>query len=324
MQPFTDAPLQRIAVVGAGFMGCVIAAIYARYGYAVTLSDSNPSALLTFRERTLPIAHGMATSGVTAQDIVDRVKIAATLSEGISGAQLVHEVVQEDLVVKQVLFAELDRLCAPDVVLATNTSSYLLSHLCRDVVHKGRVIGIHYITPAHVVRVVELVVADFTPSALIDWARSFLLAIDRTAVVCREKPGFIVNRIQLAMLSEIHRMVGEGLATPADIDAAVRLSLGPRWALWGALACEDLMASKRTGLAILEYMHAQTGQEHFRPSEALRTLVEDGRIGAAAGAGWHSWDSPYADVVMDRDRQLSDLLAWLSERSGASLNVLTR
>jgi hypothetical protein len=140
-----------IAVIGAGFMGCVIATIYARHGYTVVLHDTMPAALENFRERALPIAHGMASASDSAENIVGRVKLVADLDEALAGAQLVHEVVQENLPLKQALFAQLDRLCAPDVVLATNTSSFLLSHLCRDVVHRERVIGIHYITPAHIV-----------------------------------------------------------------------------------------------------------------------------------------------------------------------------
>jgi len=312
---------KNIAVIGAGFMGCVIATIYARYGYTVVLHDTMPAALENFRERALPIAHGMASVADSAENIVGRVKLVADLDEALAGAQLVHEVVQENLPLKQALFAQLDRLCAPDVVLATNTSSFLLSHLCRDVVHRERVIGIHYITPAHIVPVVEVIVASFTPPALVSWTRDFIAAIGHVAVVCREKPGFLINRIQMAVMGEIHRIVDEGLASAEDVDAAIRLSLGPRWALWGVLACEDLVASKKTAVSMLEYMCEQTGQPQFQPANALHRLVEKGRMGAVAGAGWHRWEAPYAEIVMDRDRQLAAILAWLSQRKGPSLDA---
>ena len=312
---------KNIAVIGAGFMGCVIATIYARHGYTVVLHDTMPAALENFRERALPIAHGMASAADSAETIVARVKLVANLDEALAGAQLVHEVVQENLPLKQALFAQLDRLCAPDVVLATNTSSFLLSHLCQDVVHRERVIGIHYITPAHIVPVVEVIVASFTPPELVSWTRDFITAIGHVAVVCREKPGFLINRIQMAVMGEIHRIVDEGLASAEDVDAAIRLSLGPRWALWGVLACEDLVASKKTAVSMLEYMCEQTGQPQFQPTNALHRLVEKGRLGAVAGAGWHRWEAPYAEIVMDRDRQLADILAWLSQRKGPSLDA---
>ncbi len=305
---------QRITVIGAGFMGCVIATIYARYGYAVTLHDAMPGMLDSFAERALPIAHSLATAEDTPQRIVDRVKCVANLQEAVAQAQLVHEVIQEDLALKQALFQQLDRLCDRSVVLATNTSSFLLSHLCRDVVHKERVIGIHYITPAHIVPAVEVIVAGFTPPDLIAWARDFVAAIDHVAVVCRENPGFLINRIQGTMLAEIHRIVDEGLATVEDVDTAIRLSLGPRWALWGALAGEDMIVSKKTMLALLEYMHAQTGQGQYKPTDALRNMVQEGKLGAMTGQGWVSWAKPNAELVMERDRQLADIFTWLSER----------
>ena len=312
---------KHITVIGAGFMGCVIATIYAKHGYTVVLHDAIPAALTSFSERALPIAHGVATPTDSAQSIVGRVKLVADLNQALAGAELVHEVVQEDLPLKQALFAQLDRLCAPDVVLATNTSSFLISHLCRDVVHRERVIGIHYITPAHIVPVVEVIIATFTPPELVTWARDFIAAIDHVAVVCREKPGFLVNRMQFAMLAEIHRIVDEGLASAEDVDAAIRLSLGPRWALWGALGCEDLVVNKKTVVATMEYLREQTGQDHYRPTKALLGMVEQGRLGSIAGAGWHRWEAPYAEIVMDRDQQLADILAWLSERKGPSLDA---
>ena len=308
-----DQP-QRITVIGAGFMGCVIATIYARHGYNVTLYDALPAMLETFPERALPIAHSLATPEDTPQQIVGRVKRVGTLEGAVADAHLVHEVIQEDLALKQELFRELDRLCNPAVVLATNTSSFLLSHLCRDVAHKDRMIGIHYITPAHIVPAVEVIVADFTPPELIVWARNFVAAIGHVAVVCRENPGFLINRIQGTMLAEIHRIVDEGLATVEDVDTAIRLSLGPRWALWGALACEDMIVSKKTMLALLEYMHGQTGQAHYQPTATLRRLVAEGKLGTATGQGWVGWDKPNAELVIERDRQLADMFGWLSDR----------
>ncbi len=311
--------LQHITVIGAGFMGTVIATIYAREGYEVILHDNLPGALDSFRERALPIAHSLATANDTAGNIVGRVRLVASLGEAVAQAQMVHEAIQEDLPLKQALFGQLDKLCAPSVVLSTNTSSFLLSHICRDVAHKDRVLGIPYVTPAHIVPVVELIVAEFTPPERIAWARAFIAAIGHVAVVFREKPGFLINRIQFAMLSEIHRIVDEGLATAADIDAAIRLSLGPRWALWGALACEDMVASKRTVLSMLEYMREQTGQEHFEPTDSLRALVREGKLGAITGEGWCLWKQPYPELVIERDRQLAEILAWLRRRDGGSL-----
>lgn len=313
-----DQP-ERIAVIGAGFMGSVIATLYARHGFAVALHDAAPDTLASFPERALPIAHSLSSPNGSPEAIVGRVKCVGNLADAVADAQLVHESIQEDLPLKQALFQQLDRLCARDVVLATNTSTFLLSDLCRDVIHKDRVIGIHYITPAHIVRTVEVIIADFTPPERIAWARRFVDSIDHVAVVCRESPGFIVNRIQGTMLAEIHRIVDEGLATPEDVDTAIRLSLGPRWALWGALACEDLIVSKRTMLAMLEYMLDRTGKEQYRATHSLLEQVRQGRLGAITGQGWYDWGNRYPELVMERDRQLAEIFAWLASRDSESL-----
>ena len=303
-----------ITVIGAGFMGCVIATIYARHGFDVVLHDAVPGMLSSFAKRAIPIAHSLGTPELSPEDIVGRVRLVDTLEAAVAQAELVHEVIQENLELKQDLFKKLDQLCPPGVILASNTSSFLLSHLCRDVVRKERVVGIHYITPAHIVQAVEIIVADFTPPELISWARAFVARIDHVPVVCREKPGFLINRMQFALMAEIHRIVDEGLASAEDVDNAIRLSLGPRWALWGGLACEDLVASKQTAVAMLEYMHAQTGQPQYQTTATLRQLVSENKLGAATGQGWFEWRRPNAELVMERDRQLAEMLAWLSER----------
>ena len=305
----------QITVIGAGFMGSVIATIYARHGYDVVLHDTNKDALNSYTTRATPIAQSLVAEGLTVADILGRVRGDATLTSAVAGSFMVHEVAQEDLSVKQALFAELDPLCGPEVVLATNTSSYLLTTLCEGVKHRERVVGIHYITPAHIIKAVEVIHADFTPTALIEWAQNFLTTIDHVGLVCRESPGFLVNRVQMAMLAEIHRMVDEGLATAADIDEAVRLSIGPRLALWGPLLTEDLVVHKKTALAVMAYMEQKTGSPANAPTETLKALVADGKAGAISGEGWYRWSDDYDDIVRERDQQLGDALAWFEQQN---------
>jgi 3-hydroxybutyryl-CoA dehydrogenase len=196
--------------------------------------------------------------------------------------------------------------------LATNTSSYLLSEICKDVVHRERVLGIHYVTPAHIVKAVELIYADFTPKQLVQWGRTFLETIDHVGIACRERPAFIVNRLQYALLSEAYRLLDEGYATAEDVDAAVRLSIGPRLALWGPLMTEDLVVNKATGIAVTEYLAERSGDERYRAPQILRELVARGCGGALTGEGWYKWAAPYSQIVQQRDHQLADLLNWLS------------
>ncbi len=306
----------QITVIGAGFMGAVIATIYARHGYDVVLHDTNSDALASYAARATPIAESLVTASIPVTAILDRVRGDGDLASAVAGSFMVHEVAQEDLAVKQALFAQLDPLCGPEILLATNTSSYLLTSLCMGVKHRERVIGIHYIMPAHIIKVVEVIHADFTPPSLIEWAQKFLSTIDHVAVVCRESPGFLVNRVQIAMLAEIYRMVDEGLATAADIDAAVRLSIGPRLALWGPLLTEDLVVHKKTALAAMVYMEEKTGSPANAPTETLKNMVAAGKAGAIAGEGWYRWSDDYDGIVRERDSQLANALKWLEEQNG--------
>jgi 3-hydroxybutyryl-CoA dehydrogenase len=295
-------------------MGTVIATLYGRHGYHVALHDSQQAMLESYRQRASPIAGTLADAEHSVEQILDNVTTMGQLEPAIDEAFLVHEVVQEVLAIKQDLFALLDRLCAPDVVLASNTSSFLLTDICRDVKERQRLLGIHYITPAHVIRAVELIYADFTPPALVEWGRKFLATIDHVGVACRERPGFLVNRIQFALLSEIYRIMDEGLASREDVDNAVRLSLGPRLALWGPLLTEDLVVNKKTSLAVTQYLHEQTGDPNFAVRPVLRRLVDEGRAGAISGKGWYEFTADYARVVSNRDGQLQELLSWLRQK----------
>ena len=280
-----DKSNREITVVGAGFMGTVIAPIYARHGYRVRITDLMPKALETFHDRAKPIVASLVNERMDADGILANVKLEPALGAAVKGSFFVQEVIHENLEAKQELFAKLDQMCPPEVVLATNTSSFRLSDVCKDVRHRERVLGVHYITPAHIIDVVELIKADFTPDSLIEWAHAFLKTIDHIGVVCTEEPGFLVNRLQYALLSEAYRIVELGIASREDVDKAMRQSLGPRLALWGPLLTEDLVVSKKTSAPIWDYLYDKTGEEKFRRPPAVTRFVEAGQFGAMSREG---------------------------------------
>lgn len=310
---------KQITVVGAGFMGGVIAPIYAQHGYEVVLHDADPQVLASFAARARPIVASLlpadANSGAEISQLIDSIRLEPDLATAVAGSFLVHEVIPEQLALKQTLFEQLDQLCAPEVVLGTNTSSFRLTDICSAVQHRDRVIGIHYITPAHIIKAVEVIVADFTPPQRVAWAREFLDSIGHVAIVCKESPGFLVNRLQAALLAEAHRVVDEGLATPRDIDNMMRLSLAPRWALWGPMATEDLVVNKRTVHSGMRYMGAVPKLAHFGATATLDKMIDAGQEGAICGQGWYQWDGDYDAIVTERDSQMQALLSWLEERN---------
>lgn len=300
-----------VAIVGAGFMGTAIATLCAAHGYRVALNDTNEKMLQGFRERAMPIARQLAGSSRNPEEILSRVEPEASLERSVRDAFLVHEIIHEDLEAKRALFRRLAVLCAGDVMLATNTSSFLISEICGDIEGRERIIGIHYVSPPHVIQAVEIITASFTDPALVPRARAFCDSIDHVGIACRERPGFLINKIQYALKAEVQRIVEEGVASVEDIDAAVRLSIGPRLALWGPMMQEDLSTTKKTVLSVTEYIHKSTGEAHFASLPVLRMLVETGQNGAVAGAGWYKWEGDYGQLVRERDRQLADLLDWL-------------
>jgi 3-hydroxybutyryl-CoA dehydrogenase len=310
---------ETVTIVGAGNMGTAIATLCSAHGYRVVLNDQSEKMLDSFAERAGPIARALAGTTRNPNEILDSVERNSSLQDSVRNAFLVHEVIHEDVDAKRTLFRQLDAICAPEVILATNTSSYLLSEICGDLAGRERVIGIHYVSPAHLIRAVEIITADFTGKALIEQSREFVGSIDHVGIVCKERPGFLINKIQYALKAECQRIVEEGIASVGDIDAAVRLAIGPRLALWGPMMQEDLNASKRTVLAVTEYIHQMTGEAHYASTEVLRTLAARGQTGASAGAGWYRWDADYEKSVRERDRQLGELVEWLRthERLGA-------
>lgn len=309
----TGTSKRPITVVGAGFMGTVIATLYARYGYRVLITDVAPKSLETFRERAKPIAQSLVDDPTDADTLLAGVETESRLEKAVEHSFFVHEAIHENLEAKQELFSKLDQICDPDVVLGTNTSSLKLSEIFKDVRQRNRVIGVHYITPAHIIRVVELITADFTPPTLVKWARNFLKTIDRVGVVCTDTPGFLVNRLQYALLSEAYRIIEEGVASRDDVDKTVKLSLGPRLALWGPLLTEDLVVSKKTSAAVWDYLYHKTQHEKFRRPAAITEFVEANRLGAISGRGWYRFEGNYASVISSRDGQLQSLLDWLAE-----------
>ncbi len=303
----------KITVVGAGFMGVVIATLYAYHGYQVVMTDLVPGALDSFRDRAMPIASSLVTRDSELERIFANVGIDTDLASAVRGSFLVHEVIHENLESKQKLFAQLDQIAAPEAVLATNTSSFRLSEVFSGVAKRDRVIGIHYVTPAHLVKVVEILVTDFVPPALVDWVQNFLKTIDHVGIVCVDEPGFVVNRLQYALLAEAYSIVEQGIASREDVDKAFRLSLGPRLALWGPLLTEDLVVSKKTVAAVWDYLFDRTGDEKFKRPPQVTRFVEEGKLGAASGSGWYDFGKDNPSVVGMRDRQLKSLLKWLEK-----------
>jgi 3-hydroxybutyryl-CoA dehydrogenase len=285
--------MERVAVIGAGLMGHGIAQVFAVAGHRVTITDDDPAALATVRER---VRRNLERAGGDGAPIA-RIEPTGSLEESVAGAALVVEATPESLELKQALFARLSR--ATDAVLASNTSVLSIAAIARDVERPERVVGTHFWNPPHLVPLVEVVEAETTAPATVEWTMGVLVAAGKTPVhVKRDIPGFIGNRLQHALWREAIALVERGVCTAEDVDAVVKGTLGLKLQVLGPLENADLVGTDLT-LAIHGYVlpHIDSRPE---PSPLLRRLVERGELGMKSGRGFRDWPEGEAQSVHDR------------------------
>lgn len=302
---------KRVVIVGAGTMGCGIAAFLARGGCRVDVHDAEADARATAKDRVAAILRGLARTGILPESetevSLDRIRVTSDLG-AVSECDLVIESIPENLEGKRALFKELDREAASDTVLATNTSSFSPVVIGDGLTHPERVLATHFYYPAELMPLVEMVAGpDAAEWAMTETAR-FLTELGKSVVICRDSPGYIGSRVQMAMILEAITILEEGTASAEDIDNAVRMSVGPRLAIMGPLETVD-----RAGLDI--YLKAsQTyyeayGRGTFRPPYLLADKVARGELGMKTGHGLYGVTAGLDQV--DRYDQLARLLKYM-------------
>jgi 3-hydroxybutyryl-CoA dehydrogenase len=279
----------RVGVVGGGTMGQGIATTCASAGLQVFIEDRSPE--LAIRARTAiseQIDRDIAKWRYTEAEkkaILERLHPVESLS-GLRNVQVVIEAVPEDLELKCSLFAELDRLCNAECILATNTASLSVSQIGSHTQHPGRVIGLHFLHPAPWVPLVEIVRGLATSDATFSAAREFVLSIRKTGVEVFEYPGYISTRVILPFLNEAMHVVMEGVASAEAVDTAMKLGYG--------LSVGPLTLADRMGLdevmRWMQYLFNELGDLKYRPCPLLRKMVRAGHLGVKTGQGFFKYD----------------------------------
>jgi 3-hydroxybutyryl-CoA dehydrogenase len=304
--------LKRVAVIGLGTMGTGIAQVFAAAGCDVICFDEVPQAGAGLRERIRNNLERMAQVGlVGAGDIagiLQRIEVAASEAKAVKGAEFVIEAVAEEMAVKQALFARLEENVSPRTILATNTSSLNVAEMTSHLKHQERVVVAHWFNPAHVVPVVEVVPGPRTSEETMRATTELLRHAGKVAVrLNRDIPGFIVNRVQVAMLREVFALLEQGVASAEDIDAAVRGSMGFRLAIGGPLEVCDF-----GGLDIWRRVFGnlvpQIKSDSALP-RAIAEAVEAGHLGVKTGRG--IYDYPAEDLPQRRAKRDADFLQLL-------------
>ncbi|RKG62513.1 3-hydroxyacyl-CoA dehydrogenase family protein [Corallococcus sp. AB011P] len=304
--------LMRIGVVGGGAMGCGIALELAIAGRQVVLfnrqAESSKAARAKLeRDAALLVETGMlgAEQRTTA---LARIHRTTVLAEAAVVQDLVIESIPEDLALKQQLFKELDRLAAPDTLLATNTTALSVTAIARDCVHPERVLSAHYYLPAHLVPLVDVIPGEKTSPAAVETVRRFLEELGKSPVVfARDVPGSVGPRLQQALIGEALRLVTEGVATPEMVDRVLTQGIGRRLGASGIFDRLDLV-----GLDFITSVLRGSG----RPvPPVLAQKVDQGELGLKTGQGFYPWTPDSAAAF--EERMARHLITQLSEDRAA-------
>ncbi len=281
--------VRKIAVMGAGTMGAGIAQTCAAAGFQVTMRDIDQKFVDGgYRRIRDPLMKRVEKGKMAASEVealVSRVHGTVDLEEALSGAQVVIEAVFEKMEIKREIYAEMDRIAAPDVVFASNTSSLSITELANVTKRPDRVVGMHFFNPAPVMKLVEVIRGSETSDATVTLAKDLCARLGKEPVEVQEAPGFVVNRLLVPMMNEAFNLLQEGVASPEDIDKAMKLGTNMPM---GPFELADYTGLD-IGLDVMEVLYRETGDPKFRPSPLLRKYVRAGRLGRKTGRGVYDY-----------------------------------
>ena len=314
--------IKTVSVLGAGIMGHGIAQSFLMGGYPVVLYDVEEPILRRARaqiEKNLEIFRlaGLAKSREIKSSL-RRLATSTDLRHAVEESDFITEAAPEILVVKQELFQRVESYCREDAILASNTSSLTVADICARVKEKGRAVVTHWFNPPHIIPTVEVVKGEETTEETLETAYQLLAKIRKTPVKIRkELPGFVVNRIQMAMMREVFDLYEKGIATAEDIDEAVKGSIGIRLAVVGPLLTADL-AGIDTWMKSSKNLLPEI-QSSIAPPKILGDLGSQGHYGVKTGKGFYEYTAhSSAEVIEKRDGELLTILKSLDQKRKTS------
>lgn len=280
--------IKKVGIVGCGLMGRGIVEVSARAGYNVIVSEVNQQLLdkgLAAIDASL--AKGVEKGKVTEADkAVAMGRIKGTINmQDFKDSDLVVEAAIENLELKKKIFADLDKICAKDTILATNTSCLSVMDMAAVTQRQDKVLGMHFFNPVPVMKLLELVKTIATSEETLSAAKAFGQSVGKTVVTAPDVPGFIVNRLLMPFLNEAIKLVESGLATREDIDQAIVLGLNHPM---GPLTLADFVGLD-TAYFICNAMYDEMKENRFAPPVLLRKMVTAGQYGRKSGKGFYDY-----------------------------------
>ena len=278
----------RIAVIGSGTMGSGIAQVFAQSGFSVALHDVSQPALDRARAGIdKSLAKFVEKGKLTAADrdaTLGRLAVTTTLDD-LASADYIVEAIVEDVDAKRSLFARLDELARPDVILASNTSSISLTLIGAATKRPDKVLGMHFMNPVPLMALVELIRGQATSGESMAVATDLTTALGKTPVEANDYPGFIANRILMPMINEAFYALMEGVGTAEAIDAVMKLGMNHPM---GPLTLADFIGLD-VCVAILDVLHEGLGDPKYRACPLLRRYVAAGQLGRKTGRGVYTY-----------------------------------
>jgi len=299
--------IKKVGVVGAGTMGHQIAQVSAQAGYEVVLVDIAKEILDKALNRIRSNIEVLKENGVKVpptEEVLSRITGTTNL-EDVRDADLIIEAVPEDLKLKQEVFSKLDKIVPQHSILASNTSSLRIRDLALSTSRPDKVLGLHFFSPVYIIPVVEVVKTDLTSKESLDYAINYVKSLRKHPLVCKDVPGFILNRVTCALGALTASLLDEGLVEdPAALDLAIRLVIGLRLPFTGPLQIMDL-GGLDVWLSVLESLYKQLNDPRYKPPRILEEKVRRGELGFKTGKGFYQYTDD--SIIKYRDKMMIKL-----------------
>ena len=307
-----------ILVVGSGIMGNGIAQVFAQAGYKVVLHDVNMEILDVARQNIAGQLAMMAQNDLISEQIINitlqNIRLSDNLADCTQDTDMVIEAIPEKLALKENLFSQLETLCPPKTIFATNTSGISINKLAQGLQRKSKLVGTHFFMPAHLIPLVEVICGEETADETVAVVMAALTGAGKKPVkVAVDLPGFIANRLQHALAREAMSLVQKGVATAEGVDEVVKSSLAIRLLFTGPMEQRDFNGLD-THLSIASYLYEDLEDAH-KPLKILTDKVAAGKLGLKTGEGFYDWSSQDKGQVNSRKNQdLIDILKFLKQK----------